>query len=55
MTKDDAKGPIAAEEKPEGGQTKFDKPSKGMDDFATDEMRDKPIRGPEGHAEDDED
>ena len=31
------------------GKTKYDKPSTGADDMATDERRDKPIRGPEDH------
>lgn len=34
--------------KPQGdGQTKWDKPAKGADDFAIDEERSKPIRGNE--------
>ena len=31
------------------GKTKYDKPATGSDDFATDERRDKPIRGSEPH------
>lgn len=33
------------------GKTKYDKPAKGEDDTATDERRDKQIRGPEPHDE----
>ena len=33
----------------EPGRTKYDKPSTGAEDTATDERRDKPIRGPEDH------
>ena len=32
---------------PEGGQTKYDKPSRADEDFAIDEERDKRIRGNE--------
>jgi hypothetical protein len=41
-------GPLGVEEKPEGGRTKFDVPSREEDDFAIDEQREKRIRGNEG-------
>lgn len=44
-------GESKAEPKPEGGKTKYDKPAKGEDDFATDELREKRIRGNEGMKE----
>lgn len=34
-----------------GGKTKYDKPAKGADDFATDELREKRIRGNEAPKE----
>ncbi|WP_168771058.1 hypothetical protein [Palleronia sediminis] len=34
------------------GKTPLDKPSTGDEDFAIDERRDKPIRGPEPHDDD---
>ena len=40
-------GESHADKKPEGGKTKFDVPSEGSEDFAIDELRDKPIRGNE--------
>ncbi len=49
MSDNTPKGPIAADRKPDQETNPLDKPSKGEDDFATDEMVEKPIRGPEGH------
>jgi hypothetical protein len=45
-------GESAAEKKPEGGKTKYDVPAKGADDFATDELRGKRIRGNESVDDD---
>ncbi len=35
-----------------GGKTRYDKPATPDEDTATDERRDKPIRGPEPHERD---
>ena len=51
--KENTYGESAAEERPEGGKTKYDEPAKGADDFATDEQRDKRIRGNESSVEND--
>ncbi|MGB3553406.1 MAG: hypothetical protein WBA25_02075 [Jannaschia sp.] len=40
-------GESRAEKRPEGGKTKYDEPAVGADDFATDELREKRIRGNE--------
>jgi hypothetical protein len=45
-------GESEAPERPEGGKTKYDVPAKGADDFATDELRDKRIRGNESVDDD---
>ncbi|CTQ50806.1 hypothetical protein [Jannaschia donghaensis] len=45
--KSDNYAPVDVEPKPEGGKTKYDKPTDGADDFAIDEQRDKRIRGNE--------
>ncbi|WGH78781.1 hypothetical protein [Jannaschia ovalis] len=44
-------GESEAARRPEGGKTKYDKPAKGADDFATDELREKRIRGNEAPKE----
>ena len=44
-------GPSEAKPKPGAGKTKYDKPAEGADDFAIDELRDKPIRGNEAPKE----
>lgn len=44
-------GPSNARPRPDGGKTKYDKPSEAADDFAIDELRDKPIRGNESPKE----
>ena len=45
--KENSFGESEAPKSPEGGKTKYDKPSEGADDFSIDEDRDKPIRGNE--------
>lgn len=40
-------GESEADRKETGGKTKYDKPAKAADDFATDEQREKAIRGNE--------
>ncbi|MEM7489952.1 MAG: hypothetical protein AAF390_12605 [Pseudomonadota bacterium] len=40
-------GESAATPRTGGGETKYDQPAEGADDFAIDELRDKPIRGNE--------
>ncbi len=50
MTADDARktpDPRSETDPEKGGRTKYDKPARPEDDTATDERRDKPIRGPE--------
>ncbi|CUH39111.1 hypothetical protein JSE7799_01832 [Jannaschia seosinensis] len=49
--KENTYGESAADKKPEGGRTKYDKPAVGADDFATDEQRDKRIRGNESSVD----
>lgn len=40
-------GASEAEERPGGGETKYDRPAEAADDFAIDEQREKRIRGNE--------
>lgn len=44
-------GESEAKPRPDGGKTDLDRPAKGVDDFAIDEERDKPIRGNEAPKE----